>query len=256
MVGWQPADALERVSDEALAGGDNNLAWGLCRQAGLKWCGFMPIGTRTSGTQFDLDTPADAAILKLWLNQKDCPEWPLLRNFLQTETAFDAIAIKPILAALSEFTAEVLVAGRISGQTHRLLESVSWSQTRVISEERGMRAGGREEAGKVISLLGLLLQDSSPRVFFQQVLPRLCQAAILDTRVLFAHLHLKPSRRDRFNSDALQPDFITDLTLQAFTAAALEAQTQHNLPLLLGGHTVVAGGLLLLLDLVPPKPFD
>lgn len=256
LVGWQPANAIERVDDAALANGDNNLAWGLCRQAGLQWYSFMPPATRTIGTQFDLDTPADVALLKLSLNQKNSQEWSVLHNYLQTETAFDTIAVQPVLAALSEFTAEVLVGGRISGQTHRLLESVSWCQTRVISEERGMRAGGREEAGKVVSLLGLLLEQNTSSVFFQQVLPRLCQAAILDTRVLFAHLQLKPSRRDRFNSDALQPNFILDPTLRAFTEAALEAQIRHNLPLLLGGHTVVAGGLLLLLDLVPPKPYD
>jgi hypothetical protein len=115
-----------------------------------------------------------------------------------------------------------------------------------------MRASGREEAGQVVSLLGSLWQQLGSARFFEEILKRTCQAAILDTRVLFAHQQLKSTRRDRFNSDAFQPSYIADQKVQEFTANAFES----NLPILMGGHTVVAGGLMLLLDLVPPKPYD
>lgn len=256
LVGWQPVRAIFELPANSLGDGDNNLAWVLCRQAGLTWRTFLPDNTRTFGTQFDMDTPSDAAILKLWLNRQPDDEWPQLRQFLQTATVFDTLPTDRILAALSEFSSEVLVSGRISGQTHRLLESKSWSQTRVLSEERGMRASGREEAGQVVSLLGFLLESTEPHRFFQEFLTRSCRAAILDTRVLFSHLQLKPSRRDRFNSDALQPEYIHEPRVRAFTQAALEANYKWKLPVLLGGHTVVSGGLLLLLDLIPPKPYD
>jgi hypothetical protein len=254
LVGWQPAQAIFRMTDDLNSVGDNNLAWGLCRQAGLTWRTFLPANTRTFGTQFDLDTPPDAALLKLWLSRQNSAsiEWPRLHSFLQTTQVFDSIPIDSLLAALSDFNSEVLVSGRVSGQLHRLLEATSWGQTRILSEERGMRASGREEAGQVVSLLGSLWQQLGSARFFEEILRRTCQAAILDTRVLFAHQQLKPSRRDRFNSDALQPHYIVDQKVQEFTARALES----DLPILIGGHTIVAGGLMLLLDLVPPKPYD
>lgn len=256
LVGWQPAQAISWVEQAALDGGDNNLAWGLCRQAGLTWRTFLPANTRTFGTQFDLDTPSDAAILKLWLSRQTETKWSLLHQFLQQTTAFDAMPASRVLEALSDFNQEVLVSGRISGQTHRLLESKSWGQTRIISEERGMRASGREEAGRVVSLLGGLLQNLGAQPFLAEFLPLICQAAILDSRVLFAHQRLKPSRRDRFNSDALQSEFVHDSVVRAFTETTQATIINQNIPILLGGHTVVAGGLLLLLDLVPPKPYD
>ena len=119
-----------------------------------------------------------------------------------------------------------------------------------------MRASGREEAGRVVSLLGGLLQNLGAQPFLAEFLPLICQAAILDSRVLFAHQRLKPSRRDRFNSDALQSEFVHDSVVRAFTETTQATIINQNIPILLGGHTVVAGGLLLLLDLVPPKPYD
>ncbi len=256
LVGWQPAEAIFRVEQANLDGGDNNLAWGLCRQAGLAWRTAWPPNTRTFGTQFDLDTPSDAAILKLWLSRQTEAKWPLLHQSLQQTTAFDAMPVSQVLAALSDFDKEVLVSGRVSGQTHRLLESKSWGQTRIISEERGMRASGREESGRVVSISGALLQSLGVQPFLAEFLPQICQAAILDSRVLFAHQGLKPSRRDRFNSDALQSEFIYNPAVRAFTEAARAVLVNQSIPILLGGHTVVAGGLLLLLDLIPPKPYD
>jgi hypothetical protein len=65
---------------------------------------------------------------------------------------------------------------------------------------------------------------------------------LLDTRVLFAHLGRTPSMADRFASDQLAPDEIVDPVVRDFTAAAAAAP----IPVVLGGHALVSGGLWLL----------
>jgi hypothetical protein len=69
-------------------------------------------------------------------------------------------------------------------------------------------------------------------------------ALVLDTRVIEAHLGLTPSREDRFQSDLLNPSAITDDFLARFTEGAKNAPR----PVLLGGHSLVAGGLMALND--------
>nr|MCU0479422.1 hypothetical protein [Chloroflexota bacterium] len=68
--------------------------------------------------------------------------------------------------------------------------------------------------------------------------------AIVDTRVLLAHRlgpdeDAWPAVEDRFASDLLLADRVTDPWLRALTAAAARAP----IPVLLGGHTLVGPGL-------------
>jgi hypothetical protein len=53
-----------------------------------------------------------------------------------------------------------------------------------------------------------------------------------------------PSREDRFQSDLLAAEAIEDEFLRRFTAAAARAP----IPVLLGGHSLVSGGLMALND--------
>jgi hypothetical protein len=53
-----------------------------------------------------------------------------------------------------------------------------------------------------------------------------------------------PAAEDRFASDLLMPDAITDPWLRALTVSAASAPVDH--PIILGGHTLVNGGLRLL----------
>jgi hypothetical protein len=62
--------------------------------------------------------------------------------------------------------------------------------------------------------------------------------------VIFHYLGLDLGPADRFWSDLLRPDMIVDPTARAFTAAARDA----GVPVLLGGHSLVSGGLLVLID--------
>ena len=139
---------------------------------------------------------------------------------------------------------EVLVYGRLSASVWQRLEALP-CQTRVFAEERGMRASGRQERGGVHAWLGRLYELVGARAFFA-ALAGACTAALLDTRVLFAHLGLTPSTADRFYSDLLRPEDVAQPAVRELTAAAADAPV----PLLLGGHSLVSGGLLALAELV------
>ncbi len=248
LVGWKPATALGQLAE--LPESDNNLAWALCQLVGLSWQQMLPGNSRTARTIFDIDTPTDGAVLKLWLeNQHDDSD---LANYLSNCADFETSRIKLLLAELSRFEGRVLVIGRVSGGVHRLLDLRSHGQTRILSEERGMRASGRESNGSVVSLAGFMLDELGPGKFFER-LARLGTVAVIDSRVLFAHQGLKPNRADRFNSDAFQLSEISDPRLRAFTEAALEAHARYNFPVVLGGHSLVAGDMMLLLDMLPPR---
>ena len=106
-----------------------------------------------------------------------------------------------------------------------------------------MRADGRDVRGEARSLLAYHLEQAGARRFFDE-LARLGQAAFIDTRVILAHFGLDLPPRDRFASDLGQPEDIADPFLRAFTEGALEAA----IPVVLGGHSLVSGGLMALTD--------
>lgn len=81
------------------------------------------------------------------------------------------------------------------------------------------------------------------RRFFERM-ALLGDALVLDTRVVEAHLGLEPSREDRFQSDLFAFESIAEPTLRALTEAAADAP----MPVLLGGHSLVSGGLMAIND--------
>ena len=132
----------------------------------------------------------------------------------------------------------MLLAGRVSSWVWRRLEANIPGQTRVVSEERGMRASGREARGEVRSLLGLHADVVGPSGIiraFEQV----CDAAFIDSRVLFAHRGIALERSERFASDALLPELVNDSWVRELTEAAASAK----IPVVLGGHSLLSGGV-------------
>ena len=105
-----------------------------------------------------------------------------------------------------------------------------------------MAAAGRGHQAR--SLLGFLLDELGPERFFER-LAELGDAVVLDTRVLEAHAGVSPSREDRFQSDLAAPAAIREPFLRSLTEAAIRAPV----PVLLGGHSLVSGGLMLLNDI-------
>lgn len=215
----------------ALPAADNGLAWALRDHFGLEQ-ELMP---QTPGLLFDLDTPADLLVLGA------SPfAGPRTRAALNSY-ALDYTRLERIKAALRGYYEDILLIGRVSGSVMEYLNSTLKVRLRVFSEERGMKALGRIEAGEVVSLLGLLLEHSGVSRFFAY-LPRLCRSAFIDSRVLMAHYGFALSERERFLSDLGLWEQIEHPWLREFTRAACDCAV----PVLLGGHSLVSGSLWLL----------
>ena len=106
-----------------------------------------------------------------------------------------------------------------------------------------MQAAGRSGPGQSRSLLAFHLEEVGPQRFFEH-LAELGDVACIDTRPLLSHLGIDASRPDRFNSDLGCAEQIDDAYLRQFTQAAVAAP----LPVILGGHSLVSGGLMLLTE--------
>ena len=102
---------------------------------------------------------------------------------------------------------------------------------------------GRDRRGEVVSLVGRLVETLGFSGFFH-FLSEICGGAVLDTRVFFEHFHWELTQADRFASDVGALELITHPGLQEFTRAAFSA----NIPVLLGGHSLVSGGMWALID--------
>jgi hypothetical protein len=221
------------LQDYPLPHNDNELGWLLGEDAGL------PIRElpRSGATQFDIDTPMDLLTLAIH------PEaGPYTRACLDGMT-LDTSALDASLPLMLDRDATILVAGRVSSATWRYVERETACSTRVLSEERGMRASGRQVRGEVRSLLGYHLDAVGLERFFE-TLATMAQAVFLDNRVILAHRGLWPSAADRFHSDLRQPDQITDPFLRALTEAAMAAPV----PVIMGGHSLVSGGMYALIE--------
>jgi hypothetical protein len=230
LIAFAPGDALRRIE---LPAADNLLPRLLHDQAGLE---SRPL-PRSSATQFNIDSPADLAILKVAGGAG-----PHLSGFL---AGFEA-EIEPyrrIMPLLVDPAAEVLVAGRVGSQVWQYLEQETACRVRVYSEERGMQAAGRDVSGEARSLLAFHLREVGVPRFFAE-LGELAHGACIDTRPLLAHLGVRASRADRFWSDLGCPAQIEDAFLRELTEGAQRARV----PVLLGGHSLVAGGLMLLTE--------
>ena len=66
----------------------------------------------------------------------------------------------------------------------------------------------------------------------------------MDNRVILAARGLWPATEDRFNSDLLRWERVSEPFLRRFTRAAASARV----PVVMGGHSVVAGGLMALVE--------
>lgn len=228
MVGFAPGSVVAALE---LPDNDRILPRLLAEAAGLE-NRALP---RTMANQFDLDTPGDLAVLAYAGGAGANLQRYIDRSGVETRRLAEAARL------FTDRDAEVIVAGRVPDQAYHYLTAETACRTRVYSEERGLQAAGRDATGGARTLLGYHLQAVGPQRFFE-ALASMGQAAFIDTRPLFAHMGLTPSRADRFLSDALQPEGIGDAWLGEFTAAARSAP----IPVVLGGSSLVAAGVQLL----------
>jgi hypothetical protein len=160
------------------------------------------------------------------------------------------------LAALRAVAAdphgELIVTGRTSSAALAWLERQTAARSRAFVEERGLRTSV-EGQRPPRSLLGGLLDRDGPAAL-GRLMAELGDAALIDSRVLLAHRlgtveAAWPTAEDRFASDLLLHQRITDPWLRDLTLSAAEAPV----PIVLGGHTLVGPGLRLALRPRPMK---
>lgn len=229
LTAWSPATAIARVGPFER---DNVLPRRLRDEAGCE----VTVLPRSVRTAFDLDTPADLVVLAL---SEATPE--AIREALPAEESLPLAPYRALMPLLCDPDAEILVAGRVASATWAHLERETACRVRLVSEERGMASAPGGHTAR--SLVGRLLEEVGMERFTDE-LASLADGAVLDTRVLLAHRGSRASREDRFQSDLLAPERVTDPWLRDLTAALAAAEA----PVLAGGHSLLSGGLMALAD--------
>lgn len=215
---------------------DNSIAW-LLKESG-DYDVRVLAGVRPASS-FDLDTPSDLALIA-----RHGAVQPMLRAFLtEQERTLRAIPVDNVLDMLRVGMKTVAIIGRVSPLAWQALNKSSRSWTRVLGEERGMVASGRAEIGAVRSMLVPWIKARGADGFFSD-LAEMADAVLFDDRVVFAAMDQHPDSADRFASDLFHLERIRNPWVKDFTTAALAAP----LPVVLGGHSIVAGGLYVLAE--------
>ncbi|MCR3923111.1 MAG: hypothetical protein NUK65_11465 [Firmicutes bacterium] len=226
IIAFNPATVLKKYPAPTT---DNSLALLLRYDAHFEQI-LLPV---TLGTQFDIDTPTDLRVLAA------SPfGGPQLRSILD-ELALPLQSITRMKEVLAGHYPEVAMIGRIGAPVIARINQNLKVRLRIFSEERGMKSLGRLERNEVVSLLGFWLDEIGPERFFS-FLAQTATAALIDTRVLFAHRKTVLSDADRFYSDLGAYEKIEDPFVKEFTRAAQDC----DIPVVLGGHSLVTGGVL------------
>jgi len=231
VIAFTPGKAIKAIDPPAT---DNALAQLLVRQARLRQVSLP----RTACYQFDVDTPTDLLILKL-----HPAAGAHTRAYLEG-LDLDTSHLERAMSLFTDENAQVLVAGRVGSYVWSQLEARTSCRVRMLAEERSMHTDERDQRGEVHTILGFYLEQVGHERFFE-TLAQLGHAAFIDTRVLFTHFGLNLTVSDRFYSDLGQPEKIDNPFARDFTRAALEA----SIPVVLGGHSLVSGGLLALIEI-------
>lgn len=230
IVAFTPATAINQIE---LPDNDNVLATLLRNQAGLERV-LLP---HSVGVHFDIDTPSDVLVMSL------SPKVGRRTRLALNELAWDSSRVRHAMGLMASPQSRVLLAGRVNPWTMSQIGTYYRCRLRVISEERGMRAMGRADRGEVHSLLGFLLQQLGAEGLVDYLVG-IADAVFIDTRVIFAHLHLALTEGQRFASDLGWADQVPDQLIADFTRAAFAAP----IPIILGGHSLVSGSMWSLVD--------
>ena len=215
--------------DIELPENDNGLGFALS-DAGMR---CFPL-FRSVETEFDIDTPTDLLVLRASGRGGDATRRSL------AETEIEHPTLSAVCDRLADRASFVHLSGRINPTTWGTFERQVACRTTGVIEGRGMRAYGD---GARPLFLQRILREDSPAAFFAR-LAQVAHAAVLDTRPLLAVNGRLPAAADRFASDLFLAEEIDDPRWRAFTEAAADAP----IPVLLGGHSLVSGGLYLLAE--------
>jgi len=226
---------------------DNGLGFSLA-DSGID-CYQLP---RTAATQFDIDTPTD-----LLLAKNAGRGGPRLAAALQ-EMELEHASLERILALLTDRSQMLYLVGRVNPGTWRHFEREVACQTSGMIEGRGMKA----TASRRERVLARLVREMGIETFFS-ALEACADGALIDTRPLLAGPKgVLPPPDVRFNSDLMRLEEIHDPIWRALTERAADSY----IPILLGGHSLISGGLFLLAEVcwkgrdlprrLHPEPFE
>jgi hypothetical protein len=214
---------------------DNSLGWVLSREGKLHAESWPPTAT----SRMDIDTPTDlmvlarhpgcGAFLAAWLKEQD----------------LDTRRLESAMVILNTEAKHLILAGRLASSTWAALERETLCWIRLFAEERGMVASGRQARGQVYSLLGAFMEQVGVDRLFQ-TMEAWSDTIFWDNRVVLAHHGLWPSAEDRYASDLGWVDGVKEPLLRDMTEWMLSA----SIPIVLGGHSLVSGGILALLDAI------
>ena len=232
IVAFTPASSVLTITPPET---DNSLATVLRDQAGLTRV-LIP---HSVGAHFDLDTPTDALIMAL-----SPLTGPRSRACL-AGLGWDVTSVQRAISRMSQPHCELGLIGRVNPAVMTQINTHTFNRLRVFSEERGMKALAREESGKVVSLLGYFVEQVGVEQFFTY-LAKVCDVCFIDTRVLFAHFKLQLTEEERFLSDLGQYEDIADPWVREFTKASVQCE----IPIILGGHSLVTGGMWAIIDIL------
>lgn len=236
-VAWnRAAHSLDLVRAAAR---DNSLAW-MLYDSGRYTVEVPPALTPVE--KLDLDTPGDLALLARH------PRLPPRLAHALTDPLLARVPVDAVVEVAARDGSRVALIGRVAPGAWHALSRATRCWVRTYSEERGMVASERLARGEVRSLLRPLYERLGPAGFFE-ALGDVADAAIMDSRVLMAASGHHPGAADRYASDLFLADAIQDEWVRTFTAAACAAP----IPVLLGGHSVVSGGLEVLAGLVAAR---
>ncbi len=226
----QTLDAVDR---------DNSLAWLLEHEADYD---VRVLAALQPSASMDIDTPTDLALLALHPDVR-----PRLARLLQSApfAPLHRVQLSALLKVATFEGSQLAIIGRVAPLAWQALSKATRIWIRVFSEERGMVASGRVARGEARSLLGLMLDRGGPEAFFAD-LAEMADAVLIDSRVLMAHRGIWPGAAERFASDTFASDVVQDPWLRRFTVAAANAP----IPVVLGGHGLVSGGLYALAEIL------
>ena len=191
---------------------------------------------RSARSLLDLDTPADLALLAACAEVESLQFGTELGSVIGQWRDVLAPAIGRVVEAFETVTRhdeELMISGRVSGSDWSVVDRDTSCRVRVLAEERGLRT--RRTPAR--SLMASLYEFGGLDQFVSR-LSSLCDSMLWDTRPFFSHLGWNPTRSDRFWSDLGRWDEITDLALRGL----VRSLAPHRV--LMGGHSLVAGGML------------
>ena len=194
---------------------------------------------RSAHSLLDIDTPADATVLKAAASVGSLEIGPATRAALAQHPELD----EPVQLAfrvwdvMTRHEDELMIAGRVSGSDWATVDRDTSCRVRVLSEERGLRSRRR----RARSLLGELYEWAGQDGFLL-ALEGLGDAMLWDTRPFLSHLGWDVSRCDRFWADLGRSDAIADERLRGLVSMLQDSAV------MMGGHSLVSGGMLAGID--------